>query len=299
MEYMQLIFAIFKEYNNQSTVSLVLAFTLLLLIESIAYKKGNTILYASNKRFKLISACVLRLCEFIIASFGIAICFIGYWIFKELKSDSYIANLDVLLPFVLFGFGFVINVIITYIYSRRDQDKYTKKEREKYNKKIENKKKTAEKNPREKMQLAQMDKANAELKKSEQRERNFLVLFTLIYFMVIGFFSYKSIPIKQRNGYNTGYWIIPLIFGRFFWFDTSIPLLKENIKEFIPSGEYAIQLILPVSIVSVIVFYTLSLDLSHVIGIFLGLLLNVILFIIIAVIIFIRDMIKKILSKLR
>lgn len=289
---MQQLSEFIKEYNNQSTISLIIVFALLLLAELIAYNKGKTIIKKSNKFLEFITSCVMRLCEFVIASFGIAICLIGYWICKDFQSDSVIAKLDLLLPFVLFLFGYIINLIITYIYSRRHKNIFTNKERDQYNKKIKNKRKTAEKNPREKKQLAKKDKSISKLLKSEQRERNFLVLTTLIYFMLIGFYSYKSIPKELRNGLNTGYWIIPLIFGRFFWFDTSITLLKENIREFIPSGTYAIQLILSVSIVSVIVFTTLSFNPSQIIGIFFGLLINVILFIITAIILLIREKIK-------
>lgn len=233
---MKIILDLIKEIISQmSLVSFLVSFLGLLSLEIISYLVGMNT--KNNKSIKNNSDKLsMRIFEFIVFSSGIAICFLGYWFIKEFKATNQIVTSDILFPIVIFFMGKVMYYLI---------------------KKIN----------------------GIEIGNNEDDEfdnnRRFLMLITLICFIIIGFIAKN----KSINTYstNTGLLITAVIIGRFLWFDTTWESFKDDISKFKPTKSYFKEVVTSVLIVILGSIYIITREENIVYGVFAGLTLGVIL----------------------
>lgn len=117
---MRIILGIIKEIASKMSISAFLvSFVGLVVLEIISYLVGKNI--KNNQSIENYNTKLLmRISEFIIFLTGISICFLGYWLIKEIKSTSEILAADLLFPVILFIIGNVMYHFIKKINRGKD-----------------------------------------------------------------------------------------------------------------------------------------------------------------------------------
>lgn len=227
---MGVILLVFKEsFSKKSLSAFWISFLVLFIVEVLAYNFGKKL--KSENSQNRIKSMNTRLIEVIVFSTGIAICFLGYWMIKDLNQDNQLLVTDILFPLITSFVGILMFWVIKTINVRLDYDT-----------------------------------------EDEQfiKNRKFLMLVTLIYFIVIGFISFSKIETKGQFMPNTGMLIFAVIIGRFLWFDTTCKSLVDDIRGFKPTLVYFVETAVIFMIISLIVFYFVSRTVKVLYGIYWG-----------------------------
>lgn len=99
-------------------------------------------------------------------------------------------------------------------------------------------------------------------REAETRNEKFLILVVLLYLMIIGFMSDTK----------TGAIILAIILGRFLWIDTTWKTIISEIQDFKPTSKFALQLVIPIGLISIILFkFVFPMNASSIYGVFWGL----------------------------